>query len=164
VVDAINRHKMTLTMPSDVEFRMTRAFDARRDLVFRAWTEPKHLSQWYGCVSKLAKCDVDLTINGGYRYTMGAAGAQPIGTIFGVYREIAAPERLVYTQGFVTEGFLSPNALVTTTFIEQNGRTTLTSTVWHNSRADRDMHLSSGVERGAETIFEQLEAHIRTMA
>jgi uncharacterized protein YndB with AHSA1/START domain len=163
VVDAINRYKMTLTMPSDVEFALERAFDAPRELVFRAWTEPKHLSQWYGCVSQLTKCDVDLTVNGGYRYTMGAAGAQPIGTIFGVYREIVAPERLVYTQGFVTEGFLTPNALVTTTFVERNGRTTLSSTVWHNSRADRDMHLSSGVERGAAAIFDQLEAHIRTM-
>ena len=77
-MDAINRYKMTLTMPSDVEFALERAFDAPRELVFRAWTEPKHLSQWYGCVSQLTKCDVDLTVNGGYRYTMGAAGAQPI--------------------------------------------------------------------------------------
>ena len=99
-MDAINRYKMTLTMPSDVEFALERAFDAPRELVFRAWTEPKHLSQWYGCVSQLTKCDVDLTVNGGYRYTMGAAGAQPIGTIFGVYREIAAPERLVFVNSF----------------------------------------------------------------
>ena len=147
-MDAITKHKMTLTLPSDVEFRLSRAFDAPRRLVFRAWTEPKHLKQWYGCMSNLTKCDVDLTVDGGYRYTMGAA-RQPPGTIFGVYREIVAPERLVYTQGFVTEGFLTPNALVTTTFDEQNGRTTLTSTVWHNSKADRDMHLSSGVEHGA---------------
>ena len=164
MVDAINRHKMTLTLPSDVEFALTRVFDAPRELVFRAWTEPKHLTQWYGCVSKLTKCDVDLTVTGGYRFTMGAAGQQPIGTIFGVYREIAAPDRLVYTQGFVTDGFLSPNALVTTTFSEQAGRTTLTSTVWHNTKADRDMHLAAGVDKGAAAIFDQLEAHIRTMA
>ena len=50
-MDAINRHKMTLTLPSDVEFALERAFDAPRELVFRAWTEPKHLTQWYGCVS-----------------------------------------------------------------------------------------------------------------
>ena len=162
-MDAINKHKMTLTLPSDVEFALTRVFDAPRELVFRAWTEPKHLTQWYGCMSKLAKCDVDLTVNGGYRYTMGAANGQPAGTIFGVYREIAAPARLVHTQGFVTDGFLSPNALVTTTFTGEAGRTTLTSTVWHNAKADRDMHLASGVENGAAAIFDQLEAHIRTM-
>lgn len=163
-MDAVTKHKMTLTMPSDVEFQLTRSFDAPRELVFRAWTEPKHLKQWFGCVANLSKCDVDLSVAGGYRYTMGAANGQPAGTIFGVYREIAIPERLVYTQGFVTDGFLSPNALVTVTFIEQDGRTTLTSTTWHNSRADRDMHLASGVEKGAEASFDQLDAHIRTMA
>ena len=163
-MDAITRHKMTLTLPSDVEFRMSRAFDAPRTLVFRAFTEPKHLKQWYGCVSSLTKCDVDLSVNGGFRFTMGAVGAQPLGTIFGVYREIVIAERLVYTQGFVTEGFLSPNALVTTTFEEQDGRTTLESTIWHNSKADRDMHLRSGVEQGADKTFDQLEAHLRTMA
>jgi uncharacterized protein YndB with AHSA1/START domain len=162
-MDAITKQNMSLTLPSDAEFRMSRAFDAPRTLVFRAFTEPKHLKQWYGCMSNLTKCDVDLSVNGGYRFTMGAAGAQPLGTIFGVYREIVIAERLVYTQGFVTEGFLSPNALVTTTFEEHSGRTTLTSTVWHNSKADRDMHLQSGVEQGAATIFDQLEAHIRTM-
>ena len=54
-MDAINRHKMTLTLPSDVEFVLTRAFDAPRELVFRAWTEPKHLKQWFGCVSELVE-------------------------------------------------------------------------------------------------------------
>jgi len=39
LVDAINRHKMTLTLPSDVKFVLTRAFDAPRQLVFRAWTD-----------------------------------------------------------------------------------------------------------------------------
>jgi uncharacterized protein YndB with AHSA1/START domain len=163
-MDAVTRHKMTLTLPSDVEFRLSRAFDAPRMLVFRAFTEPKHLKQWFGCMSNLTKCDVELAVDGGYRYTMGAANGMPPGTIFGVYREIVVAERLVYTQGFVTTGFLTPNALVTTTFDEQDGRTTLTSMVWHNSKADRDMHLQSGVEHGAAKTFDQLEAHIRTMA
>jgi uncharacterized protein YndB with AHSA1/START domain len=162
-MDAITRHKMTLTLPSDVEFRLSRAFDAPRTLVFRAFTEPKHLKQWFGCMSNLTRCDVDLSVDGGYRYTMGAANGMPPGTIFGVYREIVVAERLVYTQGFVTQGFLTPNALVTTTFDEQGGRTTLASMVWHNSKADRDMHLQSGVEHGAASTFDQLEAHIRTM-
>ena len=163
-MDAIAKHKMTLTLPSDVEFRLSRAFDAPRTLVFRAFTESKHLKQWYGCMSNLTRCDVDLSVDGGYRYTMGGANGMPPGTIFGVYREIVVAERLVYTQGFVTNGFLSPNALVTTTFDERDGRTTLTSTIWHNSKADRDMHLQSGVEHGADKTFDQLEAHIRTMA
>ena len=162
-MDAIAKHKMTLTLPSEQEFRLARTFDAPRELVFRAWTEPQHLAKWYGCMATLIKCDVDLTINGGFRYTMGGAAGMPPGTIFGVYREIVRPARLVHTQGFVTDGFLSPNALATVTFDETGGQTTLTNTLWHNSRADRDMHLQSGVEQGAARVFDQLEAHIRTM-
>ena len=162
-MDAIAKQKMTLTLPSDLEFQIMRVFDAPAELVFRAWTEEKHIKHWYGCeMAELTRCDVDLNIYGGYRYTMRHAGVS--GTIFGVYREIAAPKRLVYTQGYVTDGFLSPNALATVTFVERNGRTTLSSLAVHASKADRDAHLASGVEQGARTSLDRLEAHIRTMA
>jgi uncharacterized protein YndB with AHSA1/START domain len=162
-MDAITKHKMTLTLPSEVEFALTRVFDAPASLVFRAWTEAKHLQQWFGCaLASLGKIDVDLQRDGGFRYTM-AMPNDTTGTIFGVYREVAAPSRLVYTQGFVTDGFLSPNCLVTVTFVEENGRTTLTSTLVHNSKTDRDLHLASGVEAGAAPSFDRLEAYIRTM-
>jgi uncharacterized protein YndB with AHSA1/START domain len=155
---------MILTLPSDLEFQLMRVFDAPRGLVFEAWTDPKHLRRWYGCdLAELVLCDADIKIHGGYRYTMRLPNGA-YGTIFGVYREVAAPERLVYTQGFVTDGLLTPNALATVTFIERNGRTTLTSTLAHNSKADRDMHLSSGVEAGAGSSFDRLEAHLATMA
>jgi uncharacterized protein YndB with AHSA1/START domain len=162
-MDAITKHKMTLALPSDLEFTLTRSFDAPAALVFRAWTEAKHLKQWYGCgATGLTKCDVDLQVNGGFRYTMAMADGVD-GTIFGVYREVTSGSRLVYTQGFVTDSFLSPNCLVTVTFLEANGRTTLTSTLLHNSKADRDMHLSAGVEAGAAVSLDRLEAHIRSM-
>ena len=160
-MDAINRHKMTLTLPSEVEFELTRAFDAPRTLVFRAWTEPKHLMKWFGCVGGLVRCDVDLTVDGGFRYVMKTEPGQPHSVVFGVYREVEAPHRLVHTQGFVAEGFLTPNVMVTTTFDEKAGRTTLKSNIWHNSKADRDAYLSTGVEQGAAVSFDQLEAHIR---
>jgi uncharacterized protein YndB with AHSA1/START domain len=154
---------MTLTLPSDLEFQITRAFDVPAKLVFRAWTEKKHLEQWYGCgFAELARCDVDLNVDGGYRYTMRHEGGR--GTIFCVYREIDAPKRLVYTQGYVTDGFLSPNALVTVSFVERDGRTTLTSTAVHSSKADRDAHLASGVESGAKSSLDRLEDHVRAMA
>src|SRR3982751_4892819 len=120
-MDAITKHKMTLALPSDLEFTLTRSFDAPAALVFRAWTEAKHLQQWFGCTG-LTKCEVDLQVNGGFRYTMAMPNGVA-GTIFGVYREVTSPTRLVHTQGFVTDAFLSPNCLVTVTFVEENGRT-----------------------------------------
>jgi uncharacterized protein YndB with AHSA1/START domain len=59
---------------------------------------------------------------------------------------------------------VSNEALVTVTFVEQGGRTTLTSTVLHQSVEDRDAHLKSGVERGAAETLDRLAAHLATMA
>jgi uncharacterized protein YndB with AHSA1/START domain len=162
-MDAVTKHKMTLTLPSDVEFEMSRAFNAPRRLVYQAWTEPKHLQQWFGCVGGLVRCDVDLTVDGGFRYVMRMDDGPSHAAIFGVYREVVTNERIVHTQGFVTEGMLTPNVMVTTTFVEKGGVTTLTSNVWHNSKADRDQYLASGVEQGSHAQFDALEAHIRTM-
>jgi uncharacterized protein YndB with AHSA1/START domain len=163
-MDAVTKHKMTLTLPSDVEFQMSRAFDAPRRLVFAAWTDPKHLAKWFGCVGGLVECHADVKVDGGFRYVMNMEPGKAHAVVFGVYREVAAGERVVHTQGFVADGFLSPNVLVTTTFTEKNGRTTLTSNVWHNSKADRDQYLATGVEQGADAQFDALEAHVRTMS
>jgi len=162
-MDAVTKHKMTLTLPSDVEFEMSRAFNAPRRLVYQAWTEPKHLQHWFGCVGGLVRCDVDLTVDGGFRYVMKMGDAPSNAVMFGVYREVVTNERLVHTQGFVAEGMLTPNVMITTTFVEKGGVTTLTSNVWHNSKADRDQYLASGVEHGSAISFDQLEAHLRTM-
>lgn len=161
-MDAITRNKTSLTLPSDLEFQITRAFEAPASLVFRVWTEAEHIQRWYGCdQAKLTRCDVDLAVNGGYRYAMEYNGGS--GTMFGVYREIEAPRRLVYTQGYVADNLLTPNGLVTMTFTETNGRTTLTITTRHASKADRDAHLASGVEQGAVQCMDRLEVHLRTI-
>jgi uncharacterized protein YndB with AHSA1/START domain len=65
--------RMTLTLPSEREFALTRVFDAPRRLVFEAWTKPEHVRRWYGCEAfTLLVCDIDLRIGGAYRYTMRA--------------------------------------------------------------------------------------------
>jgi uncharacterized protein YndB with AHSA1/START domain len=120
--------------------------------------------RWYGCEAfTLTVCEIDLSIGGAYRYTMRAPDGVDH-TLRGVYREITPPDRLVYTEAYVTTGFTSNEALVTVTFVEHAGRTTLTSTVQHRSMADRDMHLKSGVERGAAETFDRLAALLAAMA
>jgi uncharacterized protein YndB with AHSA1/START domain len=162
-MDAITKSKMTLTLPSDREFALTRVFDAPRRLVFEAWTKPEHMRHWYGCsASTLVACEIDLRVGGAYRFVMRAGGAEH--TMKGVYREIVRPSRLVYTQVFESESFTSSEALMTVTFVEHDGKTTLTGTVLHQSTADRDAHLGSNVESGAIETFDRLEQHLRTMA
>jgi PhnB protein len=153
---------MTLTLPSDREIVMTRVFNAPRDLVFKAWTRPEHVKHWYGCNdATLRSCEIDLRPGGAYKFVLHAHGASH--TMRGVYREVVRPNRLVYTEGYVTEGFASNEALVTVTFVEQEGKTTLTINILHQSPADRDGHIKSGMERGAAESLDRLDAHVGTM-
>jgi uncharacterized protein YndB with AHSA1/START domain len=111
----------------------------------------------------LTACEIDLRVGGAYRFTMSA----PDGvhhTMQGTYREITPPDRIVFTEGYVTEGFKSEEALVTSVFTEKDGRTTLTVTVLHASRENRDGHLNAGMETGAGAAYDRLAEHLATMA
>jgi len=79
---------------------VTRVFDAPRELVFQAWTEAEHLLRWWAPKTwTTTSCNVDLRPGGSFRYCMRAPdGTQVCG--LGIYREIVAPERLVYTDMF----------------------------------------------------------------
>src|SRR5258705_11639360 len=82
------------TKPLTREVTITRLVGAPRELVFRAWTDPKHLAQWWGPRGFTNPvCEVDLRVGGALRIVMRA----PNGTEYpmrGVFREIVAPERL----------------------------------------------------------------------
>jgi uncharacterized protein YndB with AHSA1/START domain len=143
---------------------MRRVFNAPRGRVFDAWTKPEQVRHWYGCGAlTLIECEIDLRVGGGYCYVLrGPDGANH--GLEGTYREIVAPERLVYTERYVTQNFESNEALVTVTFTERHGKTTLTSLSVYPAREDRDAHLASGVEAGAALTLERLAEHLATMA
>lgn len=154
---------LKITTPSDREIVLTRVFDAPRRLVFEAMTTAEHVRKWYGCRGfTLPVCEIDLRVGGAYRFTMRT----PEGvdhTLQGVYREITPPERVVFTEGYVTEGFTGDPALVTSTFTEKDGKTTLTVTILHATRENRDGHLNAGMESGAGESYDRLAALVETM-
>lgn len=82
---------------------ITRIFDAPRELVWHAWTDPRHMMRWWGPAHFTAPtCAIDLRVGGKYLFCMQA----PDGTKFwstGVYTEIVLLERLVYTDSFADE-------------------------------------------------------------
>lgn len=82
---------------SDRELVITRAFDAPRDLVFSAWTEPERVSRWFGPRDFSAPfCEIDFRIGGKYRICM----LSPEGEehwVEGEYSDILVPERIVFT-------------------------------------------------------------------
>ena len=145
-----------VTMPSDRELVFTRVFDAPRQRVFDAWTKPEHLVRWYGChSSSLIVCEVDLRVGGTYcfvaRMTDGTEHA-----LSGVYRDIAPPECLVFTQRFNDDP--DKEALVELQFVERNGKTAMTMTALYRSAEDRQAVLDIGVARGMAETFERLDA------
>lgn len=105
---------------------ITRIFNAPADLVFRAWTEPKQLAQWWGPSGFTNPvCELDARPGGAIRVHMRA----PDGTTYpmsGVYREIDPPRRLVFLSSALDqEGWPLFEILNTVTFSEQGGRTAL---------------------------------------
>ncbi|MGD0863065.1 MAG: SRPBCC domain-containing protein [Candidatus Limnocylindrales bacterium] len=75
----------------------------------------------------------------------------------GVYREVAAPERVVFTQVYDVEPFSIHEVIVTNTFSEQDGRTTLTQHLLFDSLEARDGMVASGMERGEAQSFDRLD-------
>jgi len=145
---------LTITTPTDREVVLTRAFDAPRTLVFEALTTPKLLARWYGPVDwTLDVCDIDLRVGGAWRFVVKRPDGKAIGQR-GVYREIVADERLVYSESW--EDWDAGETLVTTTLTERNGITMFSSTILFPSREVRDTVVKSGLERGAAQSYDKL--------
>lgn len=153
----LTQSKLTVTKPSDLEFQLTRTVSAPRELVFKAWTTPEHVKRWYGCRdTALVVCEIDLRVGGTWRYVSRTSDGNEF-PMTGVYQEILPPERLVYTEIFDVEPYRNFPALNTVTFVENEGKTTITSVIRHQTKEARDGHLNSGVEYGASQTFDRLE-------
>ena len=158
------KNKTTITAPANEPvIILTREFDAPRELVYAMHTRPEHVKRWWGpSYITLSICEIDLRPGGEWRYVF-AKGAGPGMTFKGVYREVAPPERLVYTFIFDVEHIRDHPALVTATFEERDGKTTLTQTTRHDTFEARDGHLHSGMETGAKETMDRLEELLATM-
>ena len=114
-------------LPMEREIVITRVYDAPRELVFRAWTDPKHMARWWGPKHFTNRVEqMDVRPGGAWRIIMCAPdGAEHPAQ--GVYREIVPPERLVFTNLAVDkDGNVIIDGFTTVTFDDQNGKTKLT--------------------------------------
>jgi len=106
--------------------RLTRVFDAPRDVVFRAWTDPEQMRRWF-CPQEHwgVEVAVDARAGGAYRIAMRDTDAGRDHVVRGTFREVRPPERLVFTwQWEATPGF--PVTLVTVEFRDLGGKTEVT--------------------------------------
>ena len=144
-----------VTLPTDEQILITREFDAPRDLVYKAWTTPELVRRWWTANrGEMTVADIDLRVGGAWRFVMVTPDGFEVG-FHGEYREIVPNERIVSTE--VYEGMPDAEAVDTTTFAEEDGRTILTILVQHTSKAHRDAHIESGMEDGLQDALDLLE-------
>ena len=157
-----NRHgSAVISLPSDTEILITRAFDAPAELIFKAFTTPELVQQWWGFeTSAWLVCEIDLRVGGKWRYVIRERDME-VG-FHGEYHEIEGPHRLVSTE--IYEGFPDAGSLNIMTLDEVDGVTTMTTLVQHESQEHRDMQLASGMESGMQVSYDRMEDLVRQSA
>jgi len=145
-----------VTLPADDQILITREFHAPKHLVYKAWTTPELVKRWWaGLRGEVTSAEIDLRVGGTWRWVMIASSSGAEVAFHGEYKEIVENERLVFTE--VYEGMPDASAVVTNTFTEAEGRTTLEILVQHESREGRDAHINSGMEGGMQESMDALE-------
>jgi uncharacterized protein YndB with AHSA1/START domain len=155
---------LQITTPTDRELALIRAFDAPRQLVFDAYTRPELVRRWLGVFKDwtMEVCEIDLRVGGAYRFVWRNTKGHEMG-MGGTYLEIVSGEKIVASERF-DDPWYEGEAVVTTTFVEERGRTTLTSTVRYDSKAIRDAVLQSPMETGVAASYNALEALLPSLA
>lgn len=152
----------TVTTPSDRELVVTRAFDAPRELVWEAWTSPEHVPNWLlgpeGWTMPI--CEIDLRPGGAWHFVWRKDDGSEM-EMRGEYREVDPPARLVNTESWGAEW---PETVNTVTFDEENGETTVTTTVLYPSAEARDAATATGMESGVNRSFDLLDDYLITLA
>lgn len=146
--------KLEVSTPSDKEIVLTRRFNAPRELVFKAMTDPDAIPKWWGPRRYQTIVDrMEVRPGGAWRFI----NRDQDGTEFafhGEYREIVPPERLVYT--FEFEGAPGHVSLETIVLEERDGVTYSVDTVLFDTREARDAMIASGMETGASESMDRL--------
>ncbi len=137
---------------------LSRVFDAPRDLVFKAWTDPRHVPRWWGPNGFTNPvCELDVRPGGAIRIDMRG----PDGVVYpmkGVFHEIVEPERLVFTSSAVEDEKGHPQLVVrfTVTFDEHNGKTKLTVRAVVVTSGPAAAGALAGMEQGWTEMLDRL--------
>jgi uncharacterized protein YndB with AHSA1/START domain len=145
----------SVTTPSDREILTERLFDAPRERVFAAFTDPELIPAWWGPRGVTTTIDqLDLRPGGAWRFVCQDADGRKDG-FRGTYREITPPERVVQT--FEWEGMPGHVLVETVTLEDVGGRTKVTTSSLFHTSEERDGMLDSGMESGLSESYERLD-------
>lgn len=144
-----------VTTPTDREIHVVREFDAPRDRVFAAYTDPALIPEWYGPRGVTTTVDeMDVRAGGTWRFVMRNPDGSETG-FRGVYREVTAPERIVQT--FEWEGMPGHICIETAVFEDLGDRTRVTGTSLFHTTEERDGMLQSGMEGGMNETYARMD-------
>jgi uncharacterized protein YndB with AHSA1/START domain len=162
VTSSASASTSTSTRISDREYVMSRVFNAPRPLVFRAYTDPEMVPNWWGQRSSTTIVDkMEVKPGGAWRYIQRGPNGEEY-AFRGEYLEVVPPERLVNTFEFEP----MPGHIVTdtTVFEEIDGKTRITVTSTFATREDLDGMIASGMESGANESWDRLDELIASLA
>ena len=151
------------TESSQWDLVMTRTFDAPRELVFRAWTDPKRVQQWWGPHGFTnPRCEVDARRGGAMRIDMRG----PNGVVYpmqAVFEEVRQPERLVFvTRALDDKGNSMFEVRNTLTLVERGGKTELTLEAQVIRATAVAPEYLKGMEAGWSQSLERLASQVRS--
>lgn len=154
----------TFTQPTEREIIISRVFAASRSLVWQAWTDPRHVMEWWGPTGfENLACELDLRVGGSFRLSMRG----PDNNVYpctGTFSEIVEHERIVY-EGIADDGHacgagLPPRATVTVSFEPHDLGTKLTIHTLLPSAEATAAARAGGYVEGWSGALERLQAAI----
>ena len=162
--------KAQVTLPSEREVKVTRSFRAPRTLVYKAYTEPKLVQRWLlGPPGwSMPVCEMDVRVGGKFRWRWRNDKDGSEFGFTGTYREVQPPSRIVNTEGYdpgtVGGGYPGEDAIITVTFTEDAGVTTLTTLMDFGSKEARDAAVATGMTDGMEQSYRLLDTLLNEKA
>src|SRR5579884_2280686 len=161
---ATNNKTTVIAEPGKQEMTITREFDASRELVFKAITDPQLIPQWWGPRYLSTEVDrMDVRPGGQWRFIQRDAEGNAY-AFHGVYHEVLVPERIIDT--FEFEGLPEAGHVTLETMKLEplsGGRTRLTTQSVYQSVADRDAMLQSGMESVINDTYDRLEEILKKL-
>jgi uncharacterized protein YndB with AHSA1/START domain len=155
--------KTDLTDGAESDILITRLINAPRELVWSMFTTPTHMMHWWGPRGFTTPvCEIDLRPGGIWHYVMRT----PDGAEFAVdkvYREIVAPERLVYADVEESTDPSLPSSVHIITFEDVGGKTRLTMRTQVKSAAERDALIKRGLVQGVNEGLDRFEEYLKTL-
>jgi uncharacterized protein YndB with AHSA1/START domain len=152
------------TTPSDRELVAVRVFEAPKSRLWETQTQPKHLQQWMlGPQSgpmTMPECDIDLRPGGKWHHVWKESNGSTM-EMYGEIKEVVPGEKLVQTENWGSD---YKECLDTMVLTEDDGKTTLTTTVLYDSEKDRQAAIETGMLKGWSESYDRLDDYLRRMS